>query len=118
MSKVKVPDLSWSAFLIFRAALGPIDPAIDLESLGTLFRGTFDKSLFSMLIPEVKESLTTNVVIFGIEVRVTFLGLHPTLTFGLWPVPYLRPPNCSRPRRAKNLQGSRRRRWCFFLQCL
>jgi hypothetical protein len=55
-------------------ALGPLDPALDLQSLGKLHVGTFDKSSFSMITPEVRNILNarpavTNVVLFGIEVR-------------------------------------------------
>jgi len=59
-------------------ALGPIDPDIDLSSLGTLFLGTYDKTLFSMVIPEIQELLVdqshiTSVVIFGIESHICVL---------------------------------------------
>lgn len=55
-------------------ALGPIDPAIDLESLGPLLLGPYDKTLFSMITPGVNSILETrpkidSIVIFGIEVR-------------------------------------------------
>ncbi|KAF8974717.1 Isochorismatase-like protein [Flammula alnicola] len=58
-------------------ALGPTDPAIELESLGTL-AVTYDKTLFSMLIPEVKAILYNHhnlksIVIFGIESHVCVL---------------------------------------------
>lgn len=66
-------------------ALGPIDPAIDLDSLGPLLLGTFDKTLFSMITQDVKSILDsrtfTSIVIFGIEVCVCSdrvqLGPHP-----------------------------------------
>jgi hypothetical protein len=69
-------------------ALGPIDPDIDLSVLGTLFLGTCDKTLFSMVVPEVEHLLATqsnitSVVIFGIEVWVknhqtqSFDGFNP-----------------------------------------
>jgi len=67
-------------------ALGPTDPAIDLESLGPLLLGPYDKTLFSMIIPEVKSILETrpvinSIVIFGIESYVcvlqTVLSLLP-----------------------------------------
>ncbi|TRM68516.1 Isochorismatase hydrolase [Schizophyllum amplum] len=58
-------------------ALGPIDPAIDLDALGPLLLGNYDKTLFSMLIPPViahiKDSSITNVVVFGIESHVCVL---------------------------------------------
>ncbi|KAL1758799.1 Isochorismatase-like protein [Schizophyllum commune] len=58
-------------------ALGPIDPAIDLNSLGPLLLGTYDKTLFSMAIPPVinhiKDNSITNVVLFGIESHVCVL---------------------------------------------
>lgn len=54
-------------------ALGPTDPDIELDSLGPLLLGTFDKSLFSMVTPDVKAVLDArpnikSLVIFGIEV--------------------------------------------------
>ncbi|KAJ3503864.1 hypothetical protein NLJ89_g8239 [Agrocybe chaxingu] len=54
-------------------ALGPTDPAIDLPSLGPLLVGNYDKTLFSMLTPEVQTILDArpalnSIVIFGIEV--------------------------------------------------
>lgn len=70
-------------------ALGPTDPAIDLESLGPLLLGPYDKTLFSMIIPEVKSMLETrpainSIVIFGIEVRsYTMLSDH-VLMFSLY----------------------------------
>ncbi|TFK74433.1 Isochorismatase hydrolase [Pluteus cervinus] len=56
-------------------ALGPIDPAIDLLSLGDLHLGTFDKTLFSMLTADVKQLLDSrphirSVVLFGIESHI------------------------------------------------
>jgi len=59
----------------YAKALGPIDPAIDIESLGSLHLGTFDKTNFSMLIPEVYAILESrpslkSVVIFGIEAHI------------------------------------------------
>ncbi|KAF8165118.1 Isochorismatase-like protein [Crassisporium funariophilum] len=61
-----------------RKALGPTDPAIDTDSLGPLLLNTYDKTLFSMLIPEVKAILDArpainSVVIFGIESHVCVL---------------------------------------------
>ncbi len=35
-------------------ALGPTDPAIEADTLGPLLLGTFDKTLFSMMTPDVK----------------------------------------------------------------
>jgi len=57
----------------YAKALGPIDPAIDLASLGSLHLGTFDKTDFSMFIPEVAailqaRPLINSLVLFGIEV--------------------------------------------------
>ena len=60
---------------VAKLALGPTDPAIDLPSLGQdLLLGPFDKTLFSMLVPDVRAILdtrpsVTSIVIFGIEVR-------------------------------------------------
>ncbi|KAH9482898.1 Isochorismatase domain-containing protein 2A [Psilocybe cubensis] len=58
-------------------ALGPTDPAIDLQSLGPLLLGTFDKTLFSMVVPEVQDILASrqvsSIVIFGIESHVCVL---------------------------------------------
>ncbi|RDB20462.1 Isochorismatase domain-containing protein 2 [Hypsizygus marmoreus] len=59
-------------------ALGPLDPAIDLNSLGPLYLGTFDKSTFSMVTPQVQEILNArpainNVVLFGIESHICVL---------------------------------------------
>ncbi|THH33744.1 hypothetical protein EUX98_g475 [Antrodiella citrinella] len=58
-------------------ALGPTVPEIDLESLGALHLGTIDKTLFSMLTPEVETILETHsiksVVLFGIESHVCVL---------------------------------------------
>lgn len=58
-------------------ALGPIDPSIDVASLGDLLVGTYDKTLFSMLIPEIKLLLDSrphinSAVVFGIEVRSVY----------------------------------------------
>ncbi|KAF8211497.1 Isochorismatase-like protein [Mycena galopus ATCC 62051] len=69
-------------------ALGPTDPAVNLDSLGDLHVGTFDKTLFSMLTTEVLAFLDTrpgikSVVLMGIESHIcmlqTALGLvaHP-----------------------------------------
>lgn len=60
--------------IIYLIALGPLDPAIDLNSLGPLHLGTFDKTTFSMITPQVQAILEArpsvdNVVLFGIEVR-------------------------------------------------
>ncbi|KAF8914136.1 Isochorismatase-like protein [Gymnopilus junonius] len=58
-------------------ALGPTDPEIDLQSLGSLLHGPFDKSLFSMYTPEVQAVLDAlpieSIVIFGIESHVCVL---------------------------------------------
>ncbi|KAF9468842.1 Isochorismatase-like protein [Collybia nuda] len=59
----------------YAKALGPTDPTIDLEALGSLLHGPFDKKEFSMFIPEVHAILESrpslkSVVIFGIEAHV------------------------------------------------
>ncbi|KAJ4000543.1 Isochorismatase-like protein [Lentinula boryana] len=58
-------------------ALGPIDPDVDLASLGPLHRQTIDKTLFSMLIPEVQDLVaklgTTTIVLMGIESHICIL---------------------------------------------
>ncbi|KIY71749.1 Isochorismatase hydrolase [Cylindrobasidium torrendii FP15055 ss-10] len=69
--------------------LGPVDPSIDLSALGDLHLGTLDKTLFSMLTPEVKEILVRRapsaVVLMGIEAHIcvqqTALQLLTTPTF-------------------------------------
>ncbi|KAM6495687.1 Isochorismatase-like protein [Amanita muscaria] len=69
-------------------ALGPIDPDIDLSLLESLLVGVYDKTLFSMLTPEVKTVLNArshikSIVLFGIESHVCVLQtvldliLHP-----------------------------------------
>ncbi|KAF7331734.1 hypothetical protein MKEN_00053200 [Mycena kentingensis (nom. inval.)] len=60
------------------AALGPIDPSVDLESLGSLHIGTYDKTLFSMLTPPVLEQLNKrsnikSIVLLGIESHICVL---------------------------------------------
>ncbi|TFK43313.1 Isochorismatase-like protein [Crucibulum laeve] len=59
-------------------ALGPIDPAIDIESLGPLLLGNFDKTAFSMVTPDVEKVLASrpavdSVVVFGIESHICVL---------------------------------------------
>lgn len=59
-------------------ALGPIDPAIDLSSLGDLLIANYDKTLFSMVTADVKAILDArpsinSVVLFGIESHVCVL---------------------------------------------
>ncbi|KAI9575017.1 Isochorismatase hydrolase [Boletus coccyginus] len=59
-------------------ALGPTAPEIDLQALADLHVATIDKSLFSMMVPEVKALLqerphVTSVVLFGIESHVCVL---------------------------------------------
>lgn len=59
-------------------ALGPIDPAIDLQALGSLLLGNYDKTLFSMLVPKVLAVLEArpainSIIIFGIESHVCVL---------------------------------------------
>jgi len=59
--------------------LGPTVPELDLPSLGELHIGSFPKTLFSMLIPEVRaaafqnQSQIDSVVLFGIESHVCVL---------------------------------------------
>ena len=58
---------------MLQTALGPLDPALDLGELGDLHLGTFDKSTFSMVTPDIENILKSrptikNVVLFGIEV--------------------------------------------------
>ncbi|KAJ3514313.1 hypothetical protein NMY22_g14778 [Coprinellus aureogranulatus] len=60
------------------AALGPIDPSIDLPSLGSLLLANIDKTLFSMLTADVKAILDSrpnvkSIVLFGIESHVCVL---------------------------------------------
>jgi len=55
--------------------LGPIDPSINTGSLGDLYVGPYDKTLFSMYTDEVKQALAArphikSIVIFGIETQV------------------------------------------------
>jgi len=54
--------------------LGSTVPELDLNGLGSLHLGTFDKTLFSMIIPPVeailRERRFDSVVILGIEVRL------------------------------------------------
>ncbi|KAJ6516252.1 Isochorismatase-like protein [Mycena sanguinolenta] len=59
-------------------ALGPTDPAVDLDSLGALHIGTYDKTLFSMLTAEVLDCLharpaVKSVVLMGIESHICVL---------------------------------------------
>ncbi|KAJ7781613.1 Isochorismatase hydrolase [Mycena metata] len=69
--------------------LGPIDPAVNLESLGSLHVATYDKTLFSMLTPEVLAFLESrphikSIVLMGIESHICILqtalelAAHPT----------------------------------------
>ncbi|KAJ6567225.1 Isochorismatase-like protein [Mycena vulgaris] len=58
--------------------LGPTDPAVDLDSLGALHVGTYDKTLFSMLTPEVEAILKErpaikSIVLMGIESHICIL---------------------------------------------
>jgi len=66
--------------------LGPLDPAIDLASLGDLHLGTFDKSSFTMVTPQVQEilkarPLVKNVVLFGIESHICVLQTALSLLY-------------------------------------
>ncbi|KAJ7638486.1 Isochorismatase hydrolase [Roridomyces roridus] len=59
-------------------ALGPTDQAVDLDSLGPLHVATLDKTLFSMLIPEVEAILSDrpavkSIVLLGIESHICIL---------------------------------------------
>ncbi|KAE9395660.1 Isochorismatase hydrolase [Gymnopus androsaceus JB14] len=58
-------------------ALGPTDPDIDLASLGDLHLKTIDKTLFSMLVPEVRGIIDNvgpnNIVLMGIESHICIL---------------------------------------------
>ena len=69
----------------YAKAFGPVDPGVDMESLGPLHIATIDKLLFSMVVQEVVDILNSkpnikNVVIFGIEAQIcvlqTTLSLH------------------------------------------
>jgi len=71
----KILDIGVIATTQNTKALGPIDPNIDLPSLGNLLIGNYDKSLFSMYVAEVKAVLDArpnvdSIVIFGIESHV------------------------------------------------
>lgn len=54
--------------------LGPTVPELNVNELGPLHLGTFDKTLFSMIIPQIdlilKDGHFKSVLILGIEVRV------------------------------------------------
>ncbi|KAG8218327.1 Isochorismatase-like protein [Butyriboletus roseoflavus] len=59
-------------------ALGTTVPEIDLPALGDLHVATIEKSLFSMMVPEVKALLqerpdVVSIVLFGIESHVCVL---------------------------------------------
>ncbi|GJE84770.1 isochorismatase hydrolase [Phanerochaete sordida] len=58
-------------------ALGDTVPEVDLEGMGPLHLGTFDKSMFSMATPEVIELLQRynikTVIIMGIEAHICVL---------------------------------------------
>ncbi|THU83920.1 Isochorismatase hydrolase [Dendrothele bispora CBS 962.96] len=57
-------------------ALGPVDPSLDIDSLGALCLGTIDKTLFSMLTEEVTDRIGPNpsaFVIMGIESHICVL---------------------------------------------
>ena len=58
--------------------LGPTVPELNVNGLGSLHLGTFDKTLFSMIIPKIDETLKErcfeSVLIIGIEVRASALG--------------------------------------------
>ncbi|KAJ4472056.1 Isochorismatase-like protein [Lentinula aciculospora] len=69
-------------------ALGPVDPDVDLASLGPLHRQTIDKTLFSMLIPEVQKLVaelgTTSIVLMGIESHICILQTALALVKQPW----------------------------------
>ncbi|KAH8830573.1 Isochorismatase-like protein [Flagelloscypha sp. PMI_526] len=73
----KVLDIKVIVTTQYAKGLGPIDPALDLSSLGPLVIHEEDKSLFSMLTPSVLDVLKglqiQNVVLFGIESHVCIL---------------------------------------------
>ncbi|KAF5357651.1 hypothetical protein D9758_007448 [Tetrapyrgos nigripes] len=57
-------------------ALGPVDPSVDVDSLGPSCIGVIDKNLFSMLTPEVKKLIQPNpssFVLMGIESHICVL---------------------------------------------
>ena len=67
---------------MLQTAFGPLDPALDLASLGHLHLGTFDKSTFSMVTPDIENILRSrpaikNVVIFGIAVSMNVENCLP-----------------------------------------
>ena len=71
MKSSTVLDISVS---ILGIALDNTVPEINLNSLGPLHLGTVEKSLFSMVTPEVDAALKQHnfksVIVLGIEVRV------------------------------------------------
>ncbi|KAH0839604.1 Isochorismatase-like protein [Lanmaoa asiatica] len=75
VAKVMAAPTRYRIRLMYNAALGPTVPEIDLPALGDLHVATIDKSLFSMMVPEVNVLLrerprVTSVVLFGIEVSL------------------------------------------------
>ncbi|RDB20484.1 Isochorismatase domain-containing protein 2 [Hypsizygus marmoreus] len=74
---------------------GPVDPGVGLDTLGPLHLGTFDKTLFSMVVSEVVDILTArphikHVVIFGIEAQICVLQTTLSLlSLPNPPVPYI-----------------------------
>ncbi|KIY47165.1 Isochorismatase hydrolase, partial [Fistulina hepatica ATCC 64428] len=61
-------------------ALGPVDPSLDLDSIGELLFGPYDKTSFSMLIPDALRHLhddlalpAMSAIIVGIEAHVSVL---------------------------------------------
>ncbi|KAJ2916484.1 hypothetical protein MD484_g3900, partial [Candolleomyces efflorescens] len=74
----KILDIGVVATTQNAKALGPIDPAIELQSLGDQLILNSDKTLFSMLTADVKAALEArpavdSIVIFGIESHVCVL---------------------------------------------
>jgi len=109
-------------------ALGPIVPEIDLASLDSLHLATVDKTLFSMLTPQVIAILRSrptvdSIVLFGIEVGRS-LSFLPTSLSTIYrrhflPVPHMCPPNSSRPTLpSQTLHHIHPRRWSLLHQRL
>ncbi|ESK93565.1 isochorismatase domain-containing protein [Moniliophthora roreri MCA 2997] len=72
----KLLDIPVIATTQYAKALGPLDPAIDTASLGDLYLGIHDKTLFGMLIPEVIAHITDStekVILLGIEAHICVL---------------------------------------------
>ena len=66
-----------------RTGLGRTVPELNVDGLGQLHLGTFEKTLFSMVTPQIEEILTErafdSVLILGIEVRaISMQGPTPS----------------------------------------